>query len=206
MTVKMSDPPIVCVATGLERWAARLSLPREVRVERVGIGVQSWTSRGTGPCISCGLAGGLLEAVEPGTVVIPAWVGLPSGERLRCSPPLVSRLIAAARRLGFEPLTGPLITVPRLVTGPIRRHWAEQGYFAVDMESGLLLRRSRVGVVVRVVLDTPRHELSPTWADPARALTHPVRWAEALRLGLTAPIYARRAADVVRAALLSDIG
>ncbi|MCC6179349.1 MAG: hypothetical protein IT305_28920 [Chloroflexi bacterium] len=195
--------PVVCAATGLEAQAARCRLPREVTIERIGVGLRDWSATvGARPFISFGLAGGLAEAARPGTILVPECVGLPDGERLRCHPVLVERLVAAARRLGYEPLTGPLLTAPQLVVGPERRIWAERGFVAVDMETGLLLQRCPEGAALRIALDAPDHELSPEWSRPARALTHPSLWPQAARLALTAPTYALRAAAILRAAFV----
>ena len=72
------------------------------------------------------------------------------------------------------------------------------GYAGVDMETGLL-DAPRIAAV-RVILDTPQHELSPDWLRPARALRNPRNWPQALWLARDAPRCARRAAEVVAAA------
>jgi hypothetical protein len=192
---------IVFTATGLETWAARRRLPPNVAVARTGVALRAWSSRRAQPFVSCGLAGGLDTALAPGTIVIPAWVGLPTGERLHCHAPLVATLTTAARRLGYAPVTAPLLTTPRLVTGTARQAWHARGFAAADMETGLLLSWRPDGAAVRVILDTPARDLSPAWARPAWALCDPRRWPEAARLGLTAPVYALRAAAVVAEAL-----
>lgn len=122
---------------------------------RVGIG-QGYEADGT--VISCGLAGGLRDDVASGTVLIPREVLRPNGERLICDPELIARFSTAARRLGCEPLTEPLVTSPTIVRGAARREWAQRGYAGVDMETGAIVA-PRV-VAVRVVLDTPQRELS----------------------------------------------
>jgi hypothetical protein len=58
---------------------------------------------------------------------------------------------------------------------------------------------------VRVVLDTPRQEISPAWERPARAALDPRHWSEGWWLLRTAPRYARRAARVVEAALAASV-
>ena len=141
-------------ATRIEEWAARRVLPR-ARVVRVGIG-QGFTTDDA--AISCGLAGGLLDEVPTGTVLIPSEVLRPSGERLICDRQLLATFVAAARRLGYEPLTAPLVTSTAIVRGSARKIWADRGYAGVDMETGEIVA-PRV-VAVRVVLDTPQRELS----------------------------------------------
>jgi 4-hydroxy-3-methylbut-2-en-1-yl diphosphate reductase len=193
---------IVATATRLETWAARRTLPRTLRVARVGMGLKGGTPLPLAlPFVSCGLAGALSPALRPGTVLIPEWVGLPSGEWRRCDVALARALEDAARSLGFVPLTAPLITTPHLVTGRDRDHWRRRGFVAADMETGLLLARNPCGAAVRIVLDSPWHELAANWVRPGRALLTPRLWPQTLRLGLTAPRYALRAAAVVRAAL-----
>lgn len=202
----MATPPdpagrlTVYAATGLEAWAARRVLPRGVAVARVGVGLREWPRPAPGPFVSCGLAGALVPEIAPGAVLIPGWVWLPTGERFPCDPHLVAALVAAARALGHEPATGPLVTTPRLVTGPARREWAARGFVAADMESGLLLSWHPRGAVVRVALDAPRRDLSPAWASPGRVALVPWLWPQALRVAAVAPAYALRAAAVVRAA------
>lgn len=196
----------MCAATPLETWAARRRLPRGTAIERVGVGLRGWFPPAVGPFVSCGLAGGLSEALRPGTIVIPEWVGLVSGERLRCHPPLVAALVAAARRLGYEPVTGPLLTTPRLVTGRARRDWSARGFGAADMETGLLLQWSARGAAVRVILDSPHRDLSATWEQPWRILREPRIWPQGCWLGLTAPAYALRAAAVVGVARALRVG
>jgi hypothetical protein len=193
--------PTVIAATRLEAWAARAVLPRAVVVERVGIGGRARTRQPPAGFVACGLAGALSEQLRPGAVLIPAWVGLPSGERLPCHAPLVAALTTAARHLGWEPVLAPLLTAPRLVTGRARSRWEAWGFAAVDMETGWLLRHQPVGATVRVVLDTPRQDLSPRWEQPWQALGEPRLWRQLAWLGLHALPYALRAALVVRAAL-----
>ena len=191
----------VFAATGLENWAARRRLPRGSAVARTGVALRAWSPRRPRLFVSCGLAGGLDTAHAPGTIVIPAWVGLPTGERLDCHAPLVAALVAAARRLGYAPVTAPLITTPRLVTGTARHFWRARGFAAADMETGLLLSWHPYGAAARVILDTPMRDLSPVWARPSRVLCDLRRWPEAAQIGLAAPAYALRAAAVVAEAL-----
>ncbi|HEU5329947.1 MAG TPA: hypothetical protein VFU78_17800 [Thermomicrobiales bacterium] len=191
----------VFTATGLETWAARRRLPPGIRIEHTGVALRAWSPRHAQPFVSCGLAGGLDTALAPGTIVIPTWVGLPTGERLHCHALLVAALVTAACRLGYAPVTAPLLTTPRIVTGAARWEWYTRGYAAADMETGLLLSWRPDGAAVRVILDTPARDLSPAWTHPLWALCAPRHWPEAVRLGLAAPAYALRAAAVVAEAL-----
>lgn len=195
-------PPDLAViaATGLEAWAARHLLPN-TNVARVGVALRDRTNHPAAPFVSCGLAGALAPALRPGTVIVPEWVGLPSGERLWCHPPHVAALVAAARRLGYEPATGPMLTADGLVTGLNRQKWHGRGFVAADMETGLLLQQHRHGAAVRVILDSFERDLSDGWEQPWRVLISPRLWPEAGRVAVAAPRYALRAAAVIREAM-----
>lgn len=190
----------VVTATRLETWAARRVLGRDAEVTRLGVGLSEHCSKLAGPVVSCGLAGALSPELRPGTIMIPETVGLVTGEILSCDDDLVTALIAAARTLGHEPITAPLLTAPHLITGAARANWARRGLVAVDMESGPLLQQQR-GAVVRVILDTTERDLAAEWETPWRALTTPRLWPEAGRLALAAPRYALLAARVIHAAI-----
>ena len=187
----------VVTATSLEWKAARRELPG-VRVVEAGMALCYRERLEPGdaddPVISCGLAGGLRADLPTGTVVIPRDVLRPDGTRLVCDPELVEALIAGARKLGMEPVTGPIVTAPTVIVGEARGLWAEEGYAAADMETGLL--EGRVAAV-RVILDTPQRELSPDWLNPATAMLKPWNWPQAVWLGREAPRCARLAARVI---------
>ena len=120
---------------------------------------------------------------------------------MHCDPALVQALVTAARALHFRPDTRPLLTAPSLIVGDDRRHWFQQGFAAVDMETGLLAGRNLRVATVRVVLDSPEHGISPDWLRPTRALLRPRLWRELFWLGRMAPRYALRAARVLKAGL-----
>jgi len=52
---------------------------------------------------------------------------------------------------------------------------------------------------VRVILDTPAHEISPAWVNPRRAAADPRNWREAAWLARWVPRYTKRAALVIAA-------
>jgi len=189
-------PFTVVTATPLEARAARRELPG-ARVVEAGIALARGESPGgDGASISIGLAGGLRDDLPTGTVVIPHRVLRPDGTALECDPELTHALTQAARSLGIEPSSAPLVTAGSVVVGSERARWAAQGYVAADMETGLLAGRV---AAVRVILDTPRNELSRDWLNPALAMLKPWNWPQALWLGREAPRCARLAARVVAA-------
>jgi hypothetical protein len=152
-----------------------------------------------GTLLSCGVAGGLQPDLPTGTVVIPREILRPDGSVLRCDAELTGRLIDAARSIAVDPVTAPMVTTAGIVTRDERRQWANQGYAAADMETGLL-NASRVAAV-RVVLDTPSHELSKDWLSPSRAILKPWNWPQLVWLSRHAPRCCALAARVVAAAL-----
>jgi 4-hydroxy-3-methylbut-2-enyl diphosphate reductase len=74
------------------------------------------------------------------------------------SAPVVA---AALRRAGLTPHIGPIVESDKVVYGEGRDPLAATGAIAVDMESALLLEVTgqRPSIVVRVIVDTPRHPL-----------------------------------------------
>jgi hypothetical protein len=190
----------VVTATALEAKAARRALPR-IPVYEGGVAMAKMRGDGFGGSamvISCGLAGGLHDRHPSGTVLVPRQVRRPDGTLLTCDPELVAALTSAARGLGYEPVHDTLLTFPTIVRGGERTVWSRAGYAGVDMETGLI-DAPRIAAV-RVILDTPRRELSADWLHPGRALLNPRNWPEAIWLAREAPRYARRAAEVVAAA------
>jgi hypothetical protein len=188
----------VACATSLEAHAARRELIG-VRVVETGIGLKKLREELGDVVSSCGLAGGLRRETVGGTIIVPDWIRRPGGSTLYCDPELSAALLKAARDLGFQVLSGPLVTTTELVRGSERTRWANGGYAAVDMETGLL-EAPRVAAV-RVILDTPTRELSGEGMRPIRAMTKPWNWPELLWLARVAPERARTAARVVKAAL-----
>lgn len=124
--------------------------------------------------ISCGLAGGLRPDLATGTVLVPVRVRRPDGSEFECDPDAVHALTYAAVRMGCTVVQDPLVTTQTLVHGAQRDAWAAHGYAGVDMETGLL-RAPRIACV-RVILDTPRREISPAWLTPVRAMLQPRAW------------------------------
>jgi len=170
----------------------------QARVIQTGIALER-NDEALGPIVvSCGVAGGLRADLSTGTLLVPREVRRPSGETLQCDPELVDLLAAGARALGVEPVFDPLLTSLEIVSGNARARWAARGYAGVDMETGLL-DAPRVAAV-RVVLDTPRRELSADWRVPMVAILKPWNWSQALWMAREAPAAAALVARVAAAA------
>ena len=189
----------VVAATTIEARAARAALGERARVVQTGIALRGLRTQLGSTVISCGLAGGLRDELPTGTVLVPKEIRRPDGSMLTCDAELVDRLCAASRKLGCEPVTAPLLTTARIVRGPERQRWAEQGYAGADMESGLL-NAPRVACV-RVILDTPVHEFSAAWGNPSLVIFRPDAWLDIPFLARQAPRCAMLAAKVVAEAL-----
>jgi hypothetical protein len=173
-----------------------------MHVHRGGVGIAPPAIQaGTQVAISVGLAGGLSPDIAPGTVVVATGIARAGENPVNCDADWTDALLHAAQRSGLASRSGPIVTVPKMVTGEARTTWAQDGFIAADMESALLLDIAPRVAVVRVILDAPHRELSPRWRTPARAALDPRLWSEAAWLVRHAPAYARRAAAVLAAAV-----
>ena len=193
----MIDPHGITViaATGLEAQAVRRASP-DLRVIECGVSLERVDHAALGDTVvSCGLAGGLSPGLHTGTVLVPREIERPNGERVVCDRDLQGALVDSARRLGFEPVQEPMITSSRIVRGSDRARFSARGYAGADMESGLLWA-PRIAAV-RVILDTPQHELSTAWLRPGLALMNPLLWPQAIWLARNAAPCANIAARVV---------
>ena len=189
----------VVTATAVEYAAAKAVLPQTVRVIRAGISLRRSRVHINGSAISCGLAGGVRDDVPTGAVLIPRIVRRSDGAAIQCDPALVEALIAASRTLGHEPMDAPLLTADALVHGPNRATYASAGISGVDMETGFIDAQRLA--CVRVVLDTPKREISPAWLHPASIVFHPGAWRDLPFLAREGPRCARRAASVIARAI-----
>ena len=200
--LSQARPITVFAAMGMEARPLRRRLAGNdgVRVEQGGIAAARWASTGHDLLLSCGLAGGLVDGLRTGTVVIPDAVALADGPLVDCDRDAVSRLREAATRLGHPIHDGPLVTVDHVVGGAERGRWAERGYVAVDMETATVAHRAARVAAVRIVLDTPQRELSPRWARPRRAMATPTLWGEAVWLARVGPRLCDVVARIVAAA------
>ena len=141
------------------------------RVHRTGMGPVNARAAGallsgsaTGPLLIIGFCGGLDEHSVPGEVIVAENVyGAAdeghSSQRVECS--LAGELITTLTGRGMKVRSGPIVSVSKLALGARRAQLLADGALAVDMESLWLAEPAlaRDLGVVRVVLDSPRHEL-----------------------------------------------
>jgi 4-hydroxy-3-methylbut-2-enyl diphosphate reductase len=111
-----------------------------------------------------GFCGGLDESSVPGVVIVATDVYAAADEghaeqRIDCE--LAAGLVDRLTGLGMKIRTGPVVCVSKLALGERRAELHTGGAIAVDMESVWLAagRGERPFGVVRVVLDSPLHEL-----------------------------------------------
>jgi len=111
-----------------------------------------------------GFCGGLDEVSVPGEVIVAEEVYAAADEghaeaRVRCD--LSTELVGRLTGLGLKVRTGNVVCVSRLALGERRAELHAGGAIAVDMESVWLAAGAagRPFGVVRVVLDSPEHEL-----------------------------------------------
>jgi 4-hydroxy-3-methylbut-2-enyl diphosphate reductase len=128
-----------------------------------------------------GFCGGLDDESAPGEVIVAEEVYAAadeghSEERVRCE--LAGELVAGLTGRGLKVRVGNVVCVSRLALGERRAELHAGGAIGVDMESVWLAGAAgaRPFGVVRVVLDSPRHELMRP-----RALGGALRAAKALR-------------------------
>jgi hypothetical protein len=185
------------VATALEYKPLRRAMP-DAHIVQAGIALERLDGKLGETVVSCGLAGGLRADLPTGALLIPREVRRPNGSTLRCDGALVDVFAQSARLLGIEPVFDPLLTADHIVHGAARAEWAAQGYAGVDMETGLI-DAPRVAAI-RVVLDTPQHEISADWRSPLLAILKPWNWSQAFWLAREAPRAATLSARVVAGA------
>jgi 4-hydroxy-3-methylbut-2-en-1-yl diphosphate reductase len=111
-----------------------------------------------------GFCGGLDASSVPGEVIVAeeVYAAVDEGhaeERVRCD--LTHELVQQLTGRGMKVRTGDVVCVSRLALGERRTELHAGGAIAVDMESVWLAAGSggRPFGVVRVVLDSPEHEL-----------------------------------------------
>jgi 4-hydroxy-3-methylbut-2-enyl diphosphate reductase len=166
---------------------------RGARVRRTGVGPHrslaavARLAREPGDALLVlGFCGGLDAQARPGEVIVAEEVLAASYEGhdpVRASCDGVAQLTGALLAAGMTVRSGPIVGVGRAATGARREQLRAAGALAVDMESAWLAAGAagRPFAVVRVVLDSPSHELFR---------------AQTMRSGLRAAQTLRRAAAV----------
>lgn len=177
-------PPLLLVcALTVERTALRGALrrtgerdaPPPARVLRTGMGprraaeaVRQALTEGA-PCtvVAIGFCAGLASGMRPGDVVVAdgvhdAYDTKETAATVAC--PEAERLSTALRNHGLRVHTGTMASADHVVRGRERAALHSDGAIAVDMEAAATLRTAlaagrRTVAAVRVVVDTPEHEL-----------------------------------------------
>jgi 4-hydroxy-3-methylbut-2-en-1-yl diphosphate reductase len=128
-----------------------------------------------------GFCGGLDAQARPGEVIVAEEVLTSADEGhdpVQAACHGAEQLMGALGDAGLSVRRGPIVGVGKIATGERREQLRAAGALAVDMESAWLAAGAagRPFAVVRVVLDSPSHELFRP-----RALAGAVRAARALR-------------------------
>jgi 4-hydroxy-3-methylbut-2-en-1-yl diphosphate reductase len=165
----MSD---LLVAAPLRVEAALIaSAARSALVRKTGMGPERAKAAAGGLALDAGstmlvvgFCGGLDASSIPGEVIVAEEVYAASDEghaeeRVRCD--LTGQLVLQLTGRGLKVRTGHVVCVSRLALGERRAQLHADGAIAVDMESVWLAAGTggRPFGVVRVVLDSPEHEL-----------------------------------------------
>jgi 4-hydroxy-3-methylbut-2-enyl diphosphate reductase len=147
------------------------SAARGARIHRTGMGpgrsrasAGRLLGEGATPLVVVGFCGGLDAESVPGEVIIPEHVYAARDEQhedapVRCD--LAAQLVTRLAGRGLKLRSGPIVCVSKLAVGERRAQLLRAGAIAVDMESVWLAPAAEDGSfgVVRVVLDSPSHEL-----------------------------------------------
>jgi 4-hydroxy-3-methylbut-2-enyl diphosphate reductase len=155
------------------------SAARSASVRKTGMGpARAKAAAGTlgrdraGRLLVVGFCGGLDAESRPGEVIIPEQVYAAgddghTAEPARCD--LAGELVSHLAGRGMKLRSGPIVCVSKIATGERRAQLLHGGAIAVDMESVWLAAgaRARPFGVVRVVLDSPSHELFRLQSVPA---------------------------------------
>jgi len=159
-----NDGIVVLAPLSVEARAVRAGAPW-ARVHQIGMGPRRaarsarLASGSAGRAILiAGFCGALDPDLEPGDVVLASELRGPTGTTI-CDDPAI--LAGVLRRGGLRVRVAPIASSQRLVLGERRKTLHRTGSAAVDMESAWLAPAAgaRPLVTLRVVLDTPRHEL-----------------------------------------------
>jgi 4-hydroxy-3-methylbut-2-en-1-yl diphosphate reductase len=161
---------LVAAPLALEQALIR-SGARGARVRKTGMGPQKslaaarWLRDEPGHgLLVLGFCGGLDAQSRPGEVIVAeqVWASDDEGHELvRADCHGAERLAGALLEAGLSVRRGPIVGVGKIATGERREQLRSAGALAVDMESPWLAAGAagRPFAVVRVVLDSPSHEL-----------------------------------------------
>lgn len=153
------------VAAPLRVEARALRADARLRVLRTGMGPRRSAAAARrlaledGSALAvAGLCGAVGSELSPGDVVLASELETPDRNRTTLD---VEPLRRTLERLGLPSRVGRVACVDHVVRGAERERLAEEGFLAVEMESAWLAAGAagRPFAVLRVVLDTPRHEL-----------------------------------------------
>jgi 4-hydroxy-3-methylbut-2-enyl diphosphate reductase len=161
---------VVAAPLALEQALIR-SVARGAHVRRTGMGpdkslaAAARLAREPGAALLVlGFCGGLDAQSRPGEVIVAEEVLAAADEghepvRAQCDG--VAQLTAAIRAGGSVVRSGPIVGVAKIATGERREQLRAAGALAVDKESAWLSAGAagRPFAVLRVVLDSPSHEL-----------------------------------------------
>jgi 4-hydroxy-3-methylbut-2-enyl diphosphate reductase len=146
--------------------AARSAVVRKTGMgpDRAKAAAGELAAQAGGAMLVLGFCGGLDASSVPGEVIVAEEVYAASDEghaeeRVRCD--LTQELLQRLTGLGMKVRTGHVVCVSKLALGERRAQLHAGGAIAVDMESVWLAAGTgeRPFGVVRVVLDSPEHEL-----------------------------------------------
>jgi len=183
---------VIAAPLRIEKLTILAGAPR-LRVQRVGMGparartaAQLLKDDPARALIVLGVCGGLISGDRPGEVIIAERLSTVDerGELENptdCHAP--RQLAEALERQGLSVRNGTVASAARIVHGQARTRLKNSGADAVDMESAWLQAgaRGRPFVVIRVVADTPDHDInSPiravaSWVSALRALRYTAR-------------------------------
>lgn len=148
------------------------SAARMLRVHKTGMGphraraaVASMLADPATALLVIGFGGGLSDESELGEAIVAEEVvavndeGRYEGSSIACSA--VDAIAPALSAGGLTVRRGAVASVQEIVTGQARERMRSSGALAVDMESAWLAQaaKGRPFAVVRILSDTPRHEL-----------------------------------------------
>jgi 4-hydroxy-3-methylbut-2-enyl diphosphate reductase len=163
-------PIVVAAPLAIEQLLIR-SGARGAHVRKTGMGPQkslaaavALASEQADALLVLGFCGGLDPQSRPGEVIVAEEVLATDDEghdAVRADCHGTERLAEALDRRGLTVRRGPIVGVGKIATGERREHLRAAGALAVDMESAWLAAGAagRPFGVVRVVLDSPSHEL-----------------------------------------------